>query len=140
MTEGTARVALKSGPVSVDADPAALARLFHDLTVNKEFRLAFEEDPTEFLAECGISITDEVRKKINRETIAEALDQAGGGVGVVALVAPGVAPAVRVGTNPGTSPGVRVGVSVATGSSVFAVRPKTLEEMPFKEALKTKDL
>ena len=140
MTEDSARVAMRCGPVSVDADPAVLARLFHDLSVNKEFRLAFEENPAEILAECGISITDDVRKKINRELIAEAIDHAGGGAGVAALVAPGVAPAVRVGTNPGTSPGVRVGVSVTTGSSTFAIRPKTLEDMSFQEALKTKDL
>lgn len=140
MSEGKSRVALQSGSVSVDADPAVLARLFHDLSTNREFRRAFEQDPAPFLAECGIQVSDDVRKKINPAMIAEAIQSAGGGSEVAAIAAPGVAPAIRVGTSPGTQPGVRVGVSVATGSAVFTTRPKSLEEMSFTEALKTRDL
>ncbi len=140
MKEGAPRVVLQSGSVSVDADPAILARLFHDLSANKEFRKAFEENPAEFLAEAGITVSEEVRRKINPALIAEALESAGGGAGVAALATPGVAPAIRVGTNPGTQPGVRVGVNVVTGSSTFAVRAKTLEELSFAETLKMRDL
>lgn len=139
MTESKPRVVLQSGSVEVDADPMVLARLFHDLAVNKDFRAVFEENPAEFLEECGIKLSDAVKEKINPEIIAEAVAHAGGGRELAAIVAPGVAPAIRVGTRPGTRPGVQAGVRVATGSSVFAVRPRELEDLSFTDALKMQD-
>ena len=113
------RVVLNVGDIRIDADPAIIARMMHDLIHKPAFRKAFEADPLAYLQECGINVPKNLREKITSQSIDATLSEFKGRG--EAQLWPGVFPLVRVGTRPGTHPAVRVGVMVATETEIFGI-------------------
>ncbi|MBA7678523.1 hypothetical protein ES703_86799 [subsurface metagenome] len=118
------RIVLNVGDIRIDADPAIIARMMHDLIHKPEFRKAFEADPLEYLHECGINVPKDLKEKITPETIDAMLSEFKR-VGEAQLW-PGVGVLVRVATRPGTSPMTRVGVMVCTETEIAGVLDKGL--------------